>query len=423
MKVLLISANRERVQMPPFPLGLSCIAAAAEGAGHDVRVLDYLSETEPETALRRTLADFTPDAIGIGVRNIDSQNMLMQKFLLEGTKEAVEICRAQSRAPVILGGAGYSIYPVDALEYCGADMGIEGEGEAAFPLLLSRIERGEPVDDTPGLVLPGRGVAKERHNEKNLDAFPLPDYGVWAHMPDKQSIWLPVQSRRGCPMDCGFCSTAAIEGRAVRKRSPAQVARNIASGVNAGFRNFFFSDNTFNFPPSYAKALCREIIASGMDIKWRCILYPLNVDDELAGLMARAGCASASVSFESGCERILTVMNKKFTLDDVRLVNEILARHGIERDGFMLLGSPGETKDSVEETVAFADSLQMEMVKIAIGVRLYPRTKYAEIALREGRISSEKELLQPRFYMVDELDQWLRESAPGWAKARPGWIL
>jgi radical SAM superfamily enzyme YgiQ (UPF0313 family) len=269
MKVLIISANRENINMAAFPLGASCVAEAARAAGHDVRLLDFMAERAPQAALARTIVDFEPGVIGVSIRNIDAQNSQAPELLIEGAKDAIFECRQHSGAPVILGGAGFSIFPKSALEYCHATAGIVGEGEVVFPQYLSEIEnRGEPYL-LPGVVTSGFPDIPERHFETNLDSLPLPGFSAWDNMPDKHTLMLPVQSRRGCPMNCSYCSTAAIEGRAIRKRSPESVVEILKRGVRAGFRNFFFTDNTFNLPPAYAAELCRAIIDADLGILWR----------------------------------------------------------------------------------------------------------------------------------------------------------
>jgi len=121
-------------------------------------------------------------------------------------------------------GAGYSIFPESALRYLGADMGIHGEGEAVFPALLHRIAKGVPVSGLPGLDLPGQRPAGTF--ARNLDDLPLPEPGLWIPSVSNQGqFWIPVQSRRGCPLDCSFCSTSAIEGRPIRRHSPETVVK------------------------------------------------------------------------------------------------------------------------------------------------------------------------------------------------------
>ncbi|MBT8407135.1 MAG: cobalamin-dependent protein, partial [Deltaproteobacteria bacterium] len=133
MKVLLISANTEQINMPTLPLGLACVAAATRKAGHEVAYLDLMAQEDVRTVIKEAMEGLSPDVVGISVRNIDDQVMDSPGFLLEQVKEVVASCRSFSDSPIVLGGAGYSMYPESALEYLGADMGIQGEGEVAFP--------------------------------------------------------------------------------------------------------------------------------------------------------------------------------------------------------------------------------------------------------------------------------------------------
>jgi radical SAM superfamily enzyme YgiQ (UPF0313 family) len=181
------------------------------------------------------------------------------------------------------------------------------------------------------------------------------------------------------------------------------VAAEIARIAQAGFRRVYFVDNTFNLPPSYALELCQWITAQRLDISWRCILYPYDVPEELVRAMAEAGCVEVSLGFESGSARILRAMNKRFLPEEVRRISDLLATHGIRRLGFLLLGGPGETQASVEESLAFADSLHLDMLKTTVGIRIYPDTPLARTALREGAIAPGDDLLFPRFYMTPGL--------------------
>jgi radical SAM superfamily enzyme YgiQ (UPF0313 family) len=146
-----------------------------------------------------------------------------------------------------------------------------------------------------------------------------------------------------------------IEGRKLRRHSPETMVEWIARWRKAGVDRFYFVDNTFNLPPSYAEEICRKLVKEDLDIKWWGILYPRQIDEKLAEWMARAGCEQASIGFESGSEQILTEMNKRFTLEEVRQISDVLSGQGIKRFGFLLLGGPGETRESVEESLIFSD--------------------------------------------------------------------
>ena len=224
-------------------------------------------------------------------------------------------------------------------------------------------------------------------------------------------------------MSCSYCSTAMIEGKITRKRSPSLVVQEIKRQAENGFDRIHFVDNTFNLPLSYAKALCRQLVSAKLDVKWRCILYPAKVDEELVKLMARAGCQEVALGFESGCNRILQAMNKRFNSEEVRRISQVLGDYGIRRMGFLMLGAPGETKESVEESLVFADSLNLEMVKVTVGIRIYPNTALAETAIKEGVISWNDDLLQPRFYLAREVQYWLPAVAKSWLEKRPNWVV
>ena len=422
MKVVLISANTHATILPVFPLGLACVAAATRRAGHEAALIDLMFEADPLAAVRDSIANLCPDLIGISVRNIDDQVMESPQFLLPQVREVVDACRRVSGAPIVLGGAGYSVFPESALRYLGADMGIRGEGEAVFPAVLERMARRAPVSGLPGLYLPGQAPTG-RSFVTNLDDLPLP--GAKLFMPSitrNADAWVPVQSRRGCPMDCSFCSTSAIEGRPIRKRSPQAIAEWLEQLAESGFHNFQFVDSMFNFPPAYAKELCRKILERGQDLNLWCLIYPKWIDGELADLMARAGCREVSLGFESGSDAMLGRLNKRFEAEEVRAVSRMFAGAGVQRRGFLLLGGPGETRESVEESLGFADSLNLDALKVTVGVRIYPETPLAATALAEGIIRPDEDLLWPRFYLAPGLRDWLPERVGGYRASR-AWVV
>jgi len=224
-------------------------------------------------------------------------------------------------------------------------------------------------------------------------------------------------------MDCSYCSTATIEGRRLRKRSAQAVVEWIARRRRAGFKKFMFVDNTFNMPASYARELCSALAKEKLDISWACIIYPGVGDRDLVRDMAEAGCSEASLGFESGSDRMLASMNKRFDKKVVCEFSKMLADQGISQMGFQLLGGPGETRESVLESFNLVDSLPLDLVKLSIGVRIYPHTALARTAVDEGVIAPDDDLLQPRFYIQKGLEEWLRETARSWMEDRPHWFM
>lgn len=424
MRVLLISANTETLNMPTMAMGLAGVAAAVRAAGHEVRFLDLLGRSDPGSLISAAVDEMDPRVIGVSIRNIDDQKRRGTQFLLDGVAPVVAACRRAGRAPVVLGGAGYSLFPVAALEYLGADMGIQGEGEAAFLRLLDAISRGgEGLADAPGLYRRGEPPPRTRWFETDLDRLPIPGPDLFdPALAEDPACYLPFQTRRGCPLGCSYCSTATIEGRRIRRRSPEAVVAALRSWREAGFRRVFFVDNTFNLPPTYAKDLCRRIERAGLDLQWRAILYPGRVDAELVEAMARAGCLEVSLGFESGAAPILAAYGKHFGPAEIRRTARLLAEAGIRAMGFLMLGGPGETRETALESLRFADALPLAWMRLTVGVRIYPYTDLARRAAAEGIIDPADDLLRPRFYVVPGLGDWLQETVAAWCARRPGWI-
>ena len=365
------------------------------------------------------IQELDPELIGVSVRNIDDQNMNSPRLLLDQAGEVVAFCRDRFTGPIVLGGAGFSIFPEAVLEYLGADMGIQGEGERALPELINRLTQKEDLHGTPGLYLPETGSAGPRCFIDNLDDLPWENISSWLEKGDRdQEIWLPAQTRRGCPLGCSYCSTASVEGRVIRKRSPQKAAAVIAGQAAAGFKRFFFTDNTFNLPRSHALAFCRELARYDQLPVWRCIYYPGKPDPELISAMAEAGCIEVSLGFESGAPKVLKAMGKHFTLDEIKRTSSLLAENSVRQTGFLMLGGPGETRETVEQSLAFVDDLKLNLLKITVGIRIYPNTSLARTAAAAGLIAGDDSLITPRFYLEPKLADWLPQRARQWAAGR-----
>ena len=408
MKVLLVASNTERINMATPPFGLGLVAGALRQAGHEVAFLDLLDSPDPETAIRAAIAERAPEVIGISVRNIDDQNAREPRFLLEKARGVVAACRNSSPSPIVLGGPGYSIFPREALAYLGADYGIRGDGERAFQALLERLGEGRDPHGIPGVQVAGDSTPAQIAAGTDFTHFP-----AWAEDlrgdPDDPEFWVPLQSRRGCPNDCTYCSTASIQGRDLRCRSPRQMLDTIDVLVHRGYRQFYFVDNAFNIPESLALDICRGLRGYFPRVRWRCILYPHAVTEPLVHAMAGAGCVEVALGFESGSPKVLREMNKHFSPPEVRACSDLLAIYGIRRMGFLLLGGPGETRETVEESLAFARSLRLDGLKATVGLRIYPGTALADRAAEEGLISKEDDLLHPRFYLAPDLEPWIHD--------------
>jgi radical SAM superfamily enzyme YgiQ (UPF0313 family) len=410
VRVLLIAANTERINLPTLPLGLALVSAATRASGHEVHYLDLMSEEDPSRALGEALEEGRPDVIGISVRNIDNQDMDHPSFLLAAVRPVVAACRAATTAPIVLGGTGFTLFPEATLRYLGADFGVAGEGEEAFPALLGVLSTGGDTTAVPGVHRPGQRPHRPRARLASLEEPPLPESELWqgADLEDP-ALWVPVQTRRGCPYRCSYCSTPVIEGRLLRARSTRSIIDQLTAMAASGVRRVQFVDNVFNVPKPYALELCRNMSAAGLPLQFQAILYPHDVDEELASALSDAGCAAVSLGFESGSDAILREFGKRFRREDVRRAAQVLSDHGIRRNGFLLLGGPQENRDSIRESLDFIRSLELDMLKITVGIRIYPETPLARIAVERGIIQPTDDLLLPRFYLTPGLESVIQE--------------
>ena len=175
MRILFISPNRLRLIVAPLPLGLASVVASL-GPEHTFRVLDFMFAADPLGQLRREIAEFQPEIIGLSVRNIDNQDSHRTVSYFPEVKELVDRLRELTPAPIVLGGGGFSVMPREFLEFTGADCGIVGEGESAFQALLAAYEHGGPREQVPGLAWrTGAGwQLNPPHRVPQLDRLPPP---------------------------------------------------------------------------------------------------------------------------------------------------------------------------------------------------------------------------------------------------------
>jgi radical SAM superfamily enzyme YgiQ (UPF0313 family) len=417
VKVLLVSVNRETEPFTAAPLGLALVAQALRTAGHDVHALDLLFAEDPKTELRRAISALSPDFIGVSVRNIESSS----RFLMPDYKEVIGQIKRQTEAPVVLGGPGYSIMPKAALQYLGADYGIAGEGELAVPMLADALSGKTPLQNVPGLCrFEGGFCIQNPPSPLSLDPLGLP---AWDLFPAKGYDMIGVQSKRGCSFSCVYCTYPGLEGREMRLRPPKEVAFEMSSAIESGLTApFYFVDNIFNNPPGHASSVCDEIIERGIKASWGCLASPVGLDGSLLDKMKRAGCESVEVGAESLSGRMLKKLGKQFGKDEALSAVRAAKEAGLMSLMFLLLGGPGEDADSLKETFDALEEIQPDKVFAVAGVRIYPGTPLARLAVNEKLISPEDPLMEPKFYVSEKLGDGLYSIAEEYFKTHQDWV-
>jgi radical SAM superfamily enzyme YgiQ (UPF0313 family) len=365
MRVLLVSANREMLPSPVIPLGVLSVAASLRDA-HEVSVLDLCFEEDAHGALREAIATFAPDVIGVGLRNLHTNAYDGMERLLAEYAALVMVAREVSPAPVVLGGAGFSLQPTTLLQRLGADYGVVGEGERAFRDLVDRLARGEKPERIVhgGAVSRSEGVVRIRTSEirSDLDLLPSPARDLTDARYYAFDGTVNVQTKRGCAFQCTYCDYPDLEGRKVRVRAPDAIADELlALSREPGVTHAFFVDSVFNVPPAHARATCDALIARGSPLPWVCYGSPVAFEEPLVAAMAKAGCVGAEIGTDTGTASMLRRLKKPFSLEDVRKTRELFLRHEIFDCHTFVLGAEGETPEEALETLRFVEQLDPDI--------------------------------------------------------------
>jgi len=362
MRIAFISANRENMPDAVIPLGLLQVMASVP-TRHEKLFWDLCFEDDPCATVARNLREQRPDLVAIGLRNIQNMDYTNITANLDYYRRLVETVRSHSSAPIVLGGGGFSVMPRELMETLGADYGIAGEGERAFASLLEEIERPAPVLGNverlhfriDGVLQANDSAAEPLH----VDALPQADRSVLPERYYAEYGIESLQTKRGCPLRCDYCTYPLLEGVRSRMRDPARVADEfMAISSRQGVEHVFIVDSVFNLPPRHAKAVCRELVARGNGTPWTSYVNPLAFDDELAALMVRAGAAGMEIGSDSGCDEVLDRLNKGFRTDRIRRLATIAKAHGLKDCHSFILGTRGETLEHVEHTLDFVEDLE-----------------------------------------------------------------
>ncbi len=403
-RVLLVNPNTERAPYPVAPVGLCLIAASLEGR-YEVRVYD--GTFEGAEALPDVLKGFAPDYVGIGIRNIDDVTLGSERYYIDDIRrDYVTPIRRASRAPVILGGAGYNMFPRLLLKALEADFGVAGEGERCFPELLDALETGGDPSNIAGVVTPSGDVSFAR-SEGTLS---IPNAAVDVRVdfePYRGRGTYPVQTKRGCHLRCVYCSYPIIEGRRYRLRPPEDIVDEVASAAaRLGEVVFEFVDSTFNAPTGHAEAICDEIVRRNLRLRLRSMgLNPGGITRRLLEKMQAAGFVQIVCSADTASPAMLERLGKGFTREDLETVAGLLRELDIPTMWSFIFGGPGETEATLEESFDFIERFvaALDMVHMTEGIRVYPDTPIHARAVAEGVVSKDDTLLLPVFYVSPAL--------------------
>lgn len=410
MDLLIISTNQYKLPVPVIPLGACIVAEAAERAGHKVRFLDLMFESNPGKAVEQELIRTNPDVIGISVRNIDNNDMRSPILFAEGLIPLVETIHKQTKATIVLGGPAIGVMPEQLMRYTGIRYAVLGDGESVFPEVLNQLEHSGGLEKVPGVAsLEGADIRKNPCPSLPLD-FVIPDFARWIPLRQYLSSLasIPVQSKVGCQFKCVYCTYRKIEGSDYRLADQGKVTEDLGKLARTGARDIEFVDSVFNAPYDYAVTLCEKISRTRLPLRLQSLeLNPRFVDDLLITEMERAGFCAIGITAENASDAVLGKLQKGFTTDHLYKSAEAVRRHKLPCIWIFLLGGPGETPATIKETLRFAErSIRShDVVFFNFGIRIYPGTRIESMAREEGLLSlAPEQMLTPVFYWSPQVD-------------------
>jgi radical SAM superfamily enzyme YgiQ (UPF0313 family) len=349
MKILLISPPYPSSECSTIPMGLSYIAAVLQKEGHEVQVLDFLLQRYSPRKVRAKISEFDPNMVGITSVTL---NFFTASNILKVCK------RANPDITTMMGGPHVTFTAEETLKtHPWIDIVVRSEGEYT----MADVARGKRLEDTPGISFRRNGNVMHTESRKlisDLDELPFPARRLFpiarylAYNPECGLV-----TSRGCPFDCIFCVGHKMVGRKTRYRDVKMVCDEIEDILRLGFRGINIVDDLFTLSRKHVLGLCDEILSRKLRFKWTCFARVDTVDDELLRRMKEAGCYYTCYGVESGNQDILDSAKKKITLDEIRRAVRLAKDNGINVLASCILGLPGETKETIRQSMEFVREL------------------------------------------------------------------
>ncbi|MBM4341625.1 MAG: radical SAM protein [Deltaproteobacteria bacterium] len=424
MNILLISVNRERMPAPVFPLGLAYIAGALRGKGHSIEVLDLCFSQSALGDLKEVLSRFQPELIGLSLRNLDNLTYPASISYLPEVEEVISTCRQHSSSKLVIGGSGYSLAPQKLLEHLDVDFGIVGEGEDVLLSLVDSLEKKLPISPPPYLL-----IKKESYlpvvGGAQASTLSTPDRHLFSsRLYLEEGGMLNLQTKRGCPFSCIYCTYPILEGKKIRLREVDEVIEEIRYLIREQKTDhIYFVDDIFNYPMSFAEKLCRRMVEEKLQVRWSAFVNPSFLSDDLLKWMKEAGCTGVEFGTDSGSPAMLKNYGKSFTVEEVSRASQFCSKLNVNHCHYLLFGGPGENEETIEESFQLMDQLDPTAVIAMLGIRIYPGTELEQSSLSEGVIEKSSNLIYPYFYISPALKGRLEDIIRTKALKRRQWIV
>jgi len=388
MRTALVNTNR--IHPPIAPIGLEYVAETCRARGFTPDILDLCWEEDWEESIRAFFGEREYDVVGIGLRNTDDCAFSSGQSFLGLYARVVSIIKSCTGGLLVGGGVGFSVMNDTVMNGCPLDAGVLGDGEAVFPGILDSIDKKEEWENMPNVVFKRNGrVHRTPPDQRPVDLPPLRRDMIDNVRYFREGGQAGFESKRGCSGRCIYCCEPSAKGRKVRARPPAEVADEIARLRARGIDHFHTCDSEFNIPEEHAIGVCEEIIARGLGerIRWYAYCTPAPFSSELAGAMRRAGCAGINFGIDSGDPGMLKSLKRGFEPEDIERAARCCERENITVMFDLLIGAPGESEESMRNTVELAKRSCAARIGVSTGVRVYEGTELA-LLVRDPRLEA-----------------------------------
>jgi radical SAM superfamily enzyme YgiQ (UPF0313 family) len=362
------------------------VAAVLEREKHVVRVLDT-QLNENATKVAEDVALLRPDIIGI---TATTPQITLALAIAGEIKKRLKV-------PVVLGGVHPTVMPEETLGFDSVDFVVLGEGEETMPELCRRIQDGESVSEV-------KGIGYKRHGKlrftsirpliEELDDVPFPARhhlrSRWYFAPPRmRGVWTKstatIITSRGCPFQCLFCSSHLMFGRRVRRRSPENVVEELEHLRHEfGIDSIWFVDDTFTVDQKWVMQFCDLLIKKGLhNLVWGCQARADTLEPYTLQLMKQAGCVQVDIGVESGSDRVLKILKKGITVEQIEKAFKICKEAGVQTFASFILGTPGETSEDIKKTEALIDKITPDYSEFFYATP-YPGTDLYVLAQKHG---------------------------------------
>jgi radical SAM superfamily enzyme YgiQ (UPF0313 family) len=349
MKTLLINPPYPFSEAPIMPIGLAYLAGVLEHKGHEVQILDLLVSKYSKEKIKKKVEEYQPDIVGV-------TSVTLNYY---AASDILKYCKSLNKDILtIIGGPHVTFSPVETLnEAHWIDIVVRGEGEQT----MLDIANGKKLADIDGIAFRTDGYVKltpERCSIENLDELPLPARHLFP-LSRYQALDTPASliTSRGCPFNCIFCVGSKMGGRRMRYRNPKLILDEIEHCLSLGFKEVNFEDDLLTINHRHLYAILDGIMERGLKFQWRAFSRVDTVNPEMLLRMKQAGCIGLLYGVESGNQQILDKIKKKITLEKVREAVKMANDVGIPVQATFIIGLPGETKETLNQTIEFALSL------------------------------------------------------------------